>query len=81
MSNWVASATEDFGALIGISLALFAPVLCLLLILTFLLCAAGRCPGSSRACAAVFSRMANHMVPTVAPVRARVNPPFRSKHD
>ncbi|CAH2807881.1 MAG: Putative transmembrane protein [uncultured Caballeronia sp.] len=39
VSSWVASATEDFGALLGIMLALFVPLLCLVLIIVFLLCA------------------------------------------
>ncbi|MGV7247256.1 DUF4126 domain-containing protein, partial [Caballeronia sp. M23-90] len=44
VSNWVASATEDFGALLGITLALFVPLLCLLLIIAFLLCAGWALP-------------------------------------
>jgi hypothetical protein len=81
VSNWVASATEDFGALFGIALALFAPVLCLLLILAFLLCAGWALPRLVKGVRGGFSRMANHMLPSVAPVRARVNPPFGAKRD
>src|ERR1700761_5500012 len=43
-SNWVASTTEDLGALIGITLALFVPVLFLFLIVAFLLFAGWALP-------------------------------------
>lgn len=82
VSNWVASATEDFGALLGITLALFVPLLCLVLIIAFLLCAGWALPRLMRGVRGGFGRMAKHMVAAPS-VSARINSagPFRSKHD
>jgi len=80
-SNWVASTTEDLGALIGITLALFVPVLFLLLIVAFLLFAGWALPRLVRGVRGGVSRMANHMVPRLNPrINSRINP-LPSKHD
>lgn len=55
VSNWAASATEDVGTLAGITLALFVPLLFLVLVLVFLAFARGVHGG--------VSRMAKHMLP------------------
>jgi hypothetical protein len=80
-SNWVASTTEDLGALIGITLALFVPVLFLFLIVAFLLFAGWALPRLVRGVRGGVSRMANHMVPRLNPrINSRINP-LPSKHD
>jgi uncharacterized membrane protein len=73
VSNWAASATEDVGALAGITLALFMPLIFLALVIAFLLLAGWALPRLARGIHGGVSRMAKHMVPSVNPLR--------SKHD
>jgi hypothetical protein len=80
-SNWVASATEDVGALLGITLALFVPLLFLVMLIAFLLFAGWALPRLMRGVRGGVSRMANLMVPRL---NSRLNPrinPLPSKHD
>jgi hypothetical protein len=73
VSNWAASATEDVGALAGITLALFVPVIFLVLVVAFLVFAGWALPRLVRGVHGGVSRMAKHMVPSVNRLR--------SKHD
>jgi hypothetical protein len=77
VSNWAASATEDVGALAGITLALFVPLLFLVLVLVFLVLAGWALPRLARGVHGGVSRMAKHMLPGTY---ARMNR-LRSKHD
>jgi hypothetical protein len=80
-SNWVASATEDVGALLGITLALFVPLLFLVMLIAFLLFAGWALPRLMRGVRGGVSRMANHMVPRLnSRLNHRINP-LPSKHD
>jgi hypothetical protein len=76
VSNWAASATEDVGALAGITLALFVPLLFLVLLLAFLVLAGWALPRLARGVHGGVSRMAKHMLPN----SERMNR-LRSKHD
>ncbi|BAN23608.1 putative membrane protein [Caballeronia insecticola] len=77
VSNWAASATEDVGALAGITLALFVPLLFLVLVLVFLVLAGWALPRLARGVHGGVSRMAKHMLPGTY---TRMNR-LRSKHD
>ncbi|MDR5813906.1 MULTISPECIES: DUF4126 domain-containing protein [unclassified Caballeronia] len=77
VSNWAASTTEDVGALAGITLALFVPLLFLILVLVFLVLAGWALPRLARGVHGGVSRMAKHMLPGTY---ARIDR-LRSKHD
>jgi hypothetical protein len=77
VSNWAASTTEDVGALAGITLALFVPLLFLVLVLVFLVLAGWALPRLARGVHGGVSRMAKHMLPGTY---ARIDR-LRSKHD
>ncbi|MDR5757545.1 DUF4126 domain-containing protein [Caballeronia sp. LZ035] len=77
VSNWAASTTEDVGALAGITLALFVPLLFLILVLVFLVLAGWALPRLARGVHGGVSRMAKHMLPRTY---ARIDR-LRSKHD
>jgi hypothetical protein len=77
VSNWAASTTEDVGTLAGITLALFVPLLFLVLLLAFLVLAGWALPRLARGVHGGVSRMAKHMLPGSD---HRLNR-LRSKHD
>ncbi|MDR5779849.1 DUF4126 domain-containing protein [Caballeronia sp. LZ065] len=77
VSNWAASTTEDVGALAGITLALFVPLLFLVMVLVFLVLAGWALPRLARGVHGGVSRMAKHMLPGTY---ARIDR-LRSKHD
>jgi hypothetical protein len=79
VSNWAASATEDVGALGGLTLAFFVPLLFLVLVIAFLVFAGWALPRLVRGVHGGVSRMAKHMVPSVE--RFRHLDRLRSKHD
>jgi hypothetical protein len=76
VSNWAASATEDVGALLGIALAMFVPLLFLVMLIVFLVCAGWALPRLARGVHGGVSRMAKHMLPGHTPINR-----LRSKHD
>jgi hypothetical protein len=77
VSNWAASATEDVGALGGLTLALFVPLLFLVLVIAFLVFAGWALPRLVRGVHGGVSRMAKHMLPGGVERFSRL----RSKHD
>jgi len=77
VSNWAASATEDVGALLGLALALFVPLLFLVMLIAFLVVAGWALPRLARGVHGGVSRMAKHMLPgTHNPINR-----LWSKHD
>jgi hypothetical protein len=62
LSNWAASFTEDILVFVGLSLALFVPLLFLALLFAFLLLAGWALPRLWRGVQGGFRGMANHMV-------------------
>jgi hypothetical protein len=77
VSNWAASATEDVGVVTGIALALFVPLLFLIMLIVFLVAAGWALPRLVRGVHGGVSRMAKHMLPgTHSPINR-----LRSKHD
>jgi hypothetical protein len=76
VSNWAASATEDVGALLGIALSMFVPLLFLVMLIVFLIGAGWALPRLVRGVHGGVSRMAKHMLPSHTPMNR-----LRSKHD
>jgi hypothetical protein len=77
VSNWAASATEDVGALGGLALAFFLPLLFLVMLITFLIVAGWALPRLVRGVHGGVLRMAKHMMPGTHHPISRL----RSKHD
>ncbi|MDR5831646.1 DUF4126 domain-containing protein [Caballeronia sp. LP006] len=80
VSNWAASATEDIGVLLGITLALFVPVLFLVMLIAFLVIAGWALPRLVRGVHGGISRMAKHMLPGSGAPQTSITS-LRSKHD